>query len=444
MAACHIGTQRPIEAALTLAFSLVWGAAVNAQPPAAAAQGPPVQRISFQAAVEQALARNPAIDQAAAGIVQAEALQQQTRALSLPKLAGTVTTTTIGPVTEFAGESVVPRTQVNMGAAVAVPLFAPVRWAERTQAGDQVLVARRGAEDTRRQVAVATAEAYLAVIAARQLVELNERARDNARAHYEFADERFRGGLGSKLNALRAQQELSSDEARVEEARLLVRRAQEALGVLVAADGPLDAAEEPAFDVRGETAGTAAAADPAAIAGRPDVRLLTARESAATRVVEDSWREYLPEASAVVAPQWMTPTGLFGQSRSWSASILFAVPLFDAGERRGRAAERRGLLQLVRAERLELERQAVSEVRTAREAVAASERALGRARAAADQANEVVSITDIAFREGATTNIEVIDAQRRARDTETAAAIVEHQLRRARLELLVALGRFPS
>jgi len=40
-----------------------------------------------------------------------------------------------------------------------------------------------------------------------------------------------------------------------------------------------------------------------------------------------------------------------------------------------------------------------------------------------------VRITDVAFREGATTNIEVIDAQRRARDAETAAAIAEDAVR---------------
>ncbi len=82
-------------------------------------------------------------------------------------------------------------------------------------------------------------------------------------------------------------------------------------------------------------------------------------------------------------------------------------------------------------------------MRTAREAVRLTERASERARAAAGQANEVLRITDVAFREGATTNIEVIDAQRRARDAETAAASAEDALRRARLELLVATGRFP-
>jgi outer membrane protein TolC len=56
----------------------------------------------------------------------------------------------------------------------------------------------------------------------------------------------------------------------------------------------------------------------------------------------------------------------------------------------------------------------------------------------------VVRITDIAFREGANTNIEVIDAQREARDADTAVAVAGHGLRRAQLELLAATGRFPQ
>ena len=55
----------------------------------------------------------------------------------------------------------------------------------------------------------------------------------------------------------------------------------------------------------------------------------------------------------------------------------------------------------------------------------------------------MVRITDVAFRAGATTNLEVIDAQRRARDTETIAAVAEDRVRQARLDLLVALGLFP-
>jgi outer membrane protein TolC len=87
--------------------------------------------------------------------------------------------------------------------------------------------------------------------------------------------------------------------------------------------------------------------------------------------------------------------------------------------------------------------EASSEVRAGREAIASNERALASVRAAADQAQQVVDITNISFRAGAATNIEVIDAERVARDNDLAVAVAEDRLRRARLELLNALGKFP-
>jgi outer membrane protein TolC len=56
----------------------------------------------------------------------------------------------------------------------------------------------------------------------------------------------------------------------------------------------------------------------------------------------------------------------------------------------------------------------------------------------------VLKITVIAFEAGSTTNIEVIDAQRSARDQDLIVAQAEDAVRQARLELLVALGRFPK
>ncbi|MBI4265621.1 MAG: TolC family protein [Acidobacteria bacterium] len=393
-----------------------------------------VERITFEEAIRRAVAGHPTIQQAAAGVLRAESILQQVRARSLPSVNATFTTNVIDPVTRFAGSSINPRTQTLSSGAVSVPLLTPVSWAERSQAADQVLVSQRAADEARRAVAVAAGEAYLTVIARRRVLELNERARDNAGAHYEYANQRYEGGIGSRLNALRAQQELSASDARVEEARLAVRRAQEAVGVLVAADGPIDAAADPSFELPPE------ADDPSR---RSDLQLVVQRQAAAERVARDAWKDNLPSVTALFAPQVLAPSGLFANARSWRASVVFAVPLFDGGQRRGQARERLALVDLVRAERSDLERQAASEIRTAREAVRSTERAVEHARRAAQQANEVVTITDIAFREGATTNIEVIDAQRRARDAETEAAIAEDAVRRARLELLVATGRFP-
>jgi outer membrane protein TolC len=398
-----------------------------------------VERLSFDEAVRRAIASNPTVQQAAADILQAEAVALQVRSQSLPTIAAAVATNVIDPITRFSGSAISPRTQAVTTADMFLPLVVPARWAEWGHAQDQVLVSQRGADDARRQIGVATGEAYLAIIAAQQVLELNERARDTARAHFEYANQRFQGGIGSRLNAVRAEQEVSSDERVVEEARLLVRRAQETLGVLVAADGPIEVTGEPTFELPPSTV-----PDADLIASRADVRLIQSRVSAAQRRAADSWKEYLPSATALFTPQVLSPAGLFANSRSWRAAVLFAVPVFDGGQRRGQARERQALVDVARSERTEVERQASSEVRIAREAVAAFERALAYAQRAADQANEVVRITNLAFMEGANTNIELIDAQREARDAETAVAIAAHGVRRARLELLAATGRFPQ
>lgn len=409
-----------------------------------AAQAQTVERLTFQQAIDRAAQANPTIAQAAAGIMRAEAILQQVRSSALPSVNATFTTNVIAPVTSFSGSSIVPRTQTQTLGGLTVPLITPVAWALRAQAADQVFVSQQSQADVRRQIAVATAQSYLSIISSKRVLDLNERSRDNAKAHFDYASQRFQGGIGSRLNMLRAQQELTSDETRVEDARLAIRRAQEALGVLVAAEGPVDAADEPTFDTSAEDVGRAAPEPPNVLDQRSDIRLLAARQSAAERVLSDSWKDYLPSVSAAFSPQLLAPAGLFANSRSWRGSILFSVPILDSGFRRGEKRERQALLDSVKFERANIARQATSEIRTAREAVASTERAMTQAREAAAQANEVVQITDVAFREGATTNIEVLDAQRQARDADTQAVIAEDAVRRARLELLVALGRFPQ
>ena len=105
----------------------------------------------------------------------------------------------------------------------------------------------------KRQIAVATAQAYLLVIAAHRVVESQMRARDTAQAFYDYAAQRLQAGAGSRLTALQAQQTLSADQALVEVSSLALFRAQEALGVLVTSDRPLDAVDEPAFEIPEES-----------------------------------------------------------------------------------------------------------------------------------------------------------------------------------------------
>ena len=393
-----------------------------------------LEQLTFAQAIDRATKNNPTVAQAVADIMRAEAILQQVRSSSLPSLGASLATSIVNPV-KFGDQSIVPAVQTQTTAALGVPILAPVAWAQRNQAGDQIVVAQQNEKDVQRQVAVAAGQSYLAIIARRRVLDLNTRARDNAKAHFDFANQRLQGGLGSRLNALRAEQEFLSNETRVEEAQLLIQLAQEALGVLVGADGPVDAVDYPVFDIPDELG---------RVTNRTDVQLVMAREAAAQRVFSDSWKDRLPSLNAVFTPSLLEPPGLFAKAASWRAQVLFAVPLFDGGLRAGEKAQRLADLSSIKFQRTNVEREAASEIRTARAAVASTTRAFNAAQQAADRANQVVMITDVAFREGASTNIEVLDAQRQARDVETQAAIAEDALKRAQLDLLVALGRFPQ
>ncbi len=405
----------------------------------AAAQAPAMERLTFDQAVQRAIERNPSAAMAAAQILRAEGLLVQARASARLAVNGTVTSTTLNTGVSFDGNTVVPRSQLTGTIDVTMPLYAPALWARRAQAQDQRAIADLGATETRRQIALAAADLYLTVIASHRVVEADERARDTAKAHYDYAHTQLEAGTGSLLNELRAQQELSTDAVLVESSHTALYQAQEALGVLLVADGPVDTSGEPAFAVPAPDAQPPTLSDI-----RPDLKLYFAQQRAAERVVSDSGKDWQPTLQGIFEPGITYPAQFFSPQKSWRAILQLSVPIFDSGQRAGQKQARQASLDEVKATTTGAVTQAQSEVRVAREAITSAERALTSARAAADQARRVLQIVAVSFKAGASTNIEVIDAQRGSRDADTAVAVVEDRLRRAKLDLLAALGRFPG
>jgi outer membrane protein TolC len=421
--------ERRERALVVLTIAIAVGAAVHAQTPA------PVIRVTFADAIARAQDKNPTVAAAAAGILRAEGLIRQARAATLFQLSGAVTTTTLNRSVEFDDFTVTPRNSLTATLSASMPIVAAAAWARRAQAEDTRGIAELTVADTKRQIAVATADAFLTILVQRRIVEGNQRARDVAKAHLDLATELEQRGTGSRLNALRAQQQFSTDEGLVEAATLALYRAQEALGVLIAADGPADAADEPGFSAPPE------AGDLGLF--RSDLKLFAAETRAAERIVRDSGKDWWPTVDALFQPSTVYPAQLFLPQNTWRFVTQTTVPLFDSGQRSATKVQRTAALEQARATLAGAATTAASEVRTAREAVASGERSVASAQRAADQAGQVVNITNISFRAGAATHIEVIDAERSARDADMAVAIAEDQLRRARLDLLAALGKFP-
>ena len=438
---------RIIVASVAVLAAPALGWAQTTPPQAAAAQTapaapsvplpPPVMTLEFDAAVQAAVDKNPTVLQAATNISRAQALLVQARAIERPTASATVSDATVNSSAVIEGIVISPRSQVTATADISMSILNPARWAAVTQSMDQVSIAKISTSDIRRQVAVATAEADLAVFAARRQLEVDQRALSNALAHLDYAQKRLEGGVGSRLNSQRAAQQVSTDQSLLENTRLALVRAEEALGVLVAVDGPVAVGAEPVFE-------TPAPTDIAAgLAARTDVQLGRANIHAAERVLNDSGKDWWPTGTVSFDPTYVVPSSLFQLARTWRLTVGFTQPLLDGGQRRGLKLQRAAAVDASKDAETAIENQAKSDIRLARESIDSLQRALTSARTAVDQANDVLQITTTAFQVGATTNLDVIDAERTARDAETAVAVSEDAVRRARLDLLVALGRFP-
>jgi outer membrane protein TolC len=399
-------------------------------------------RITLEEAVRRAMLKNVATEVARFEIRRAEGLLAQARSASIPTLAGAGTYTRLDSDRILQGD--VPRVilskdQLNANATLAVPLLVPQRWAQWSHGADNLDVARASEEDVRRLTAIFTARTYLSVVAQKRVIDATARARDTARAHYVFARTRREGGVGNRVDEVRAEQELATDEAQVEIAYAALTRAREALGAIVGGDAPLDTVDDPVLpDAPPQPAGMLDAE-----ALRKDVQAAKARTSAADHLDRDSWLDYLPQVLGVGQATYQNPPSLTLPLRSWQLQLLLSVPIYDGGFRSGQAKERQALAGEARSQLDGLLRQARSDVRVSYEVLRRADRALLEARRAAQRAAEALQLANRAYQAGATSNLEVIDAERRARDAENVAIISEDAVRQARLDLLAATGHFP-
>ena len=397
--------------------------------------------VTFQDAVQHALSLHPAMRVAEQDAARALAQLDQARAPSLPSLSANGTFTRLDDDRRLADRLVLGKEQLSANVQLAVPLVNTPRWAQWYRAAKAADAARATADDVKRQVAVNAARAWLSVLAQRRVVLAATSARDAAKAHLDFASQRFAGGVGTRLDELRAAQEFAVSSTQLETALSSLVRAQETLGVVTGSEVPLDVvSEEPDFT----GADTLAQSLEQVERARLDVKAARTRKETSEAATRTDWMDYLPLLNAVFQPFYQNPPSLTQPLTGWQLNVVLQLPLYEGGLRYGQAKERRANARTADAQLEGALRQARSEVRTAFEQVTHADLALGSARDAARLAMESMELANVAYRAGATTNLEVIDAERRARDAEVQAVLAEDAARQARLDLLVASGRFPA
>jgi outer membrane protein len=409
----------------------------------------PADRATLKQAIERALAHNPTVAIASAELRRSAALVEQVRSAALPNaiLAGQyIRYDYVGNFnypTEIGTGTVLVNPNTFVGSLqVTVPIVAPTAWVAWSHARENVKAAEWTEQDARRQIAIAAAHSFLSVIAQKRVVDASRRSSETDRVHYEYTRQRLQGGLGTPLDEMRARQQWQSDRSSLQQAILGLERTEEALGVLLGEEHPVDNVDEPWFDVPAEDKAQAEALARAAKT-RPDLLALTAKRLVARHAVRDAWADYMPTLGAVAEPLYQAPPSPYEPTWSWELLVTLSWTIYDGGLRYGQEKERVELL--VEADKL-LEaqlRQAGADIRLGFDAVSRDDAALRSALDAAAASHEALEVANLQFKVGATTNIDVVDAERRAHDADTMAAIVEDGARQARLDLLAAMGKFP-
>ncbi|HEX2660973.1 MAG TPA: TolC family protein, partial [Polyangia bacterium] len=249
------------------------------------------ERITLVEALTRARTQQPSLAIAQQEIERTEGLLREARAAELPALLGTGLFTRLDHdrVTS-SGLKIGGANQWNASLSLSVPLLVPTAWSGVSRAKDDRNQARINVDDVSRQLAATVARAYLGVLLERRQVAVAERARDTARAHFEFAHTRLAGGLGTSLDEARAEQELRTDEARVATLRTALARARAALATALSSDHPLDVVDDVTLPALPDVA---TAADEAQ-RNRADVKALRARLVGAEHSRKNVWTLYSP------------------------------------------------------------------------------------------------------------------------------------------------------
>jgi outer membrane protein TolC len=393
--------------------------------------------LTFNEAIALARRQNPSAASTRAQIDRALAILRQVRGAALPSLTANASYTRLDNDRVLADRVLQNRDTFSANFTATLPIV-PSRIGAWKRASEQYEVARKLEAATDRDIAVVAARAYFAVLLQRRSLVVAGHARDIAVTRVKFASQRLKGGVGTGVDLARAQVELEATEAQLIDFRLAEARAIESLTIALGLEQPVSITDElpPHFQIP-----NAVEAD--VVLGRPDLLWQQASLTAARRAVGDAWLDYLPSLQLVFQPFYQNPPTLTLPEFGWQAQVQLTLPLYDGGVRYGLQRERRAALLLARSQYDTALVRARSDLRLAQTSLVEATRALERANSAARFAREVAELQRVGYQAGATTNFELLDADRRARDSELRVTIAEDDVRQAELDTLAASGQFP-
>jgi len=301
--------------------------------------------------------------------------------------------------------------------------------------------ARLSVEDSQRMVTLAVATAVVGVVAAERVAELNRIGLRTALERRELTARKRALGVGTGLDVLRADQDVSSSRAAIVSGDEALRKAREALGLSVGLPEQVGVSRTIQIDA---VAAEAERSCPRLkdLGERADIAAAQQRAVVAERNVANVERAFLPTLAAQSTLATTTADISGGTPRTtWNVSAVLSIPIWDGGARYGALRSARALREQATLQVESARRGATVGIEQARRAISVAEAALDVARQARKLASDVDQLTQTAYRAGQGTSLELVIAASGLRQAEVELALREFEVVRARLEALFSLAR---
>jgi len=326
------------------------------------------------------------------------------------------------------------------GPNFGMPIFDLTLW-RRLQSARQGIRASAAQETTvREQMALLVVSQYLggmragaAVVAAKSRVDL-------AQALYDQASDLQKNGVGTGLDTLRANVELQNEKQRLIEAQTEEEIALYGLVRLLNLDPhqKVELADQPSFFQTPEF--LASESIEQALATRPEMKMLEAREKVARLAIRAASESRLPSVN--LGGDWAYQgLSLASSIPSYTFQVSFDVPIITSGRIHAQIARSNLELKKVVQERSDLRDQIALEVKTGVAQLESARHEVEVANLGVQLAQEEVTQARDRFQAGVASNIEVITAQdalARANDNQIVALYGYNQ---SRADLAHAIGQ---
>jgi outer membrane protein TolC len=319
---------------------------------------------------------------------------------------------------------------------VSQPILAPRAWYGIGTAELNIKSAKLSVEDKRRLALAQVAAAIVSVYTAERVAEINRVGLQSALQRLDLAQRKARLGDGTRLDVLRAQQDVSLAKGTLIGGDEALLKAREALGLTLGSSEGYGV--PPTISLNEMEQSLRSTCSPGSADQRADVVQARTDLEVAQRGITDAKLAFSPTALVSSTASVTNRSSAGEKNYSWSIQGVLSIPIWEGGARYGALRVARANVEESKLRLDAAQRGASLEATQATRAVAVAEQARQGAEQNRDLAREAARLSTRAFEAGAGTSFDLVDSGRREREAELDLVVREFELVKAKLAALLA------